>query len=254
MENKRISEAELILPSLYILSKQVGNAGVSTSDLIRILTELMKPKGADSMIINGRKNTYFSQKVRNLKSHNSLIKDGYATYENGKFFLTDEGCKYVSLHKDIIKYLFASGFRYDDIMQSLLKINKNKDEVIIPFYELVNEGRSRIITTKVAERSRKLRLVAIDYFTKNGIIKCDCCGFEFNSYYGDKYGVSCIEIHHIKPIFEYGSIGLTQSITKALENLLPVCPNCHRVIHKCGITSDGLNDFKKEIQNRKIVV
>ena len=51
-----------------------------------------------------------------------------------------------------------------------------------------------------------------------------------------------------KPIFEYEGQGVEQTIENAIENLLPVCPNCHRVIHRYHITKMQLPDFKKQIQ------
>ena len=111
------------------------------------------------------------------------------------------------------------------------------------------EGETRTMETKTYERSRKLRNAAIEHFTKNGIISCDCCGFEFKSFYGEKYGNSCIEIHHMKPIFQYASISVEQTIEEALKNLLPVCPNCHRVIHRNNITADSIPLFKQELSS-----
>lgn len=45
----QITESELILPTLYILSKEKGNF-ISTSDLILKLTEIMHPSGIDAEI------------------------------------------------------------------------------------------------------------------------------------------------------------------------------------------------------------
>ena len=67
------------------------------------------------------------------------------------------------------------------------------------------------------------------------------------TYYGDTYGKPCIEIHHLKPIFQYEGKSETKTIEDALNNLLPVCPNCHRVIHKNNITLSMLPDFKLSI-------
>lgn len=89
MDNKRITENELILPSLYLMDSSDGK--ITTSSLIKQLTNIMNPKGLDTEIFNNRNDTYFSQKVRNLKSHDTLIKSGYATYNDGIYSITDEG-------------------------------------------------------------------------------------------------------------------------------------------------------------------
>ena len=96
--------------------------------------------------------------------------------------------------------------------------------------------------------------IAIEHFTRNNIISCDCCGFNFPKYYGDVYGKDCIEIHHKRPIFQYQGDTFEQLVDSALENLLPVCPNCHRVIHKNHIGSDGIAAFIHDVQQRRIIL
>lgn len=46
---------------------------VAMSELIKILTDRMMPSGHDAEIIENRNDTYFSQKVRNLRSHGNKI-------------------------------------------------------------------------------------------------------------------------------------------------------------------------------------
>ncbi len=246
MANNRITESELVLPSLYLMA-QNPQGSIRTSELISLLTQLLKPKGIDAMILNNRNDTYFSQKVRNLKSHDTLTKYGYANYNNGTYIITDEGRKVVDKNRLNIQYILTSGFDYDDIRKSLGTVYKARTSIIIPYEEIVTEGTPKTMVTKSYERSRKLRSTAIDYFTKNGMITCDCCGFEFKSFYGETYGTPCIEIHHMKPIFQYASKSVVQTIEEALRNLLPVCPNCHRVIHKNNITADMIPLFKQQL-------
>lgn len=249
MKNKRITESELVLPSLYLM--YINGGTITTTELIGLLTQLMKPVGIDAEILTNRKDTYFSQKVRNLKSHDTLIKMGVATYEQNKYKITNIGIKYVMQNKENIQYLFSMGFDYNDIKDNLGKLYLNHNSKIIPYSELITEGEAIIKTSKITERSQKLRNIAIEHFSCNGIIKCDCCGFEFKTYYGDTYGKTCIEIHHLKPIFQYEGKSETKTIEDALNNLLPVCPNCHRVIHKNNITLSMLPDFKLSIANQR---
>lgn len=49
-----------------------------------------------------------------------------------------------------------------------------------------------------------------------------------------------LQIHHVKPLSEYGD--------NDLENLIPVCPNCHFVIHKYLRASRKLKKIKEEEQ------
>lgn len=248
MASFRISESELVLPSLYLMS--ISPQGrIDTSNLIRLLTQIMKPQGLDAQILQNRNDTYFSQKVRNLKSHDTLTKYGYAIYDNGMYQITENGKQLVKNNKESIDYILSSNFDYSDVKSTFGKVYKSRSSIIIPYNEIVMEGASKYVTTKSYERSRRLRNAAIEHFSKNGIITCDCCGFEFKSFYGDTFGISCIEIHHLKPIFQYASMSMVQTIESALNNLLPVCPNCHRVIHKNSITADMIPLFKQNILN-----
>ena len=56
---------------------------------------------------------------------------------------------------------------------------------------------------------------------------CQGCGFDFEKTYGE-IGRRYIEVHHIKPLSEgEGSIGVN-----ADTDLICVCANCHRMIHR----------------------
>ena len=63
-----ISEPELILPVLHILASRGQQ---TTSELIHLLRNLLHPTGEDLVILQGRNDDKFSQKVRNLKAHNT---------------------------------------------------------------------------------------------------------------------------------------------------------------------------------------
>lgn len=245
MGNKRIPEPELVLPSLYVMRRMGGSA--TTSQLIKELTLLMKPSELDAELLRNRKDTYFSQKVRNLKSHDTLEKSGYAIYKDKRYFITDAGLQFVQRHEANMEYLFSQCFEAADIEASLNDICLPKGDVITPYSELITEGEAVLSTSKTYKRSQKLRNAAIEHFSHHGIIRCDCCNFEFQAFYGETFGTSCIEIHHLRPIFQYAGKGEQQTIDEALGNLLPVCPNCHRVIHKNKITAAMLPNLRQEI-------
>ena len=95
----RISETDLIMPALKAMNES-PNGTISTTDLITILTNSMNPTGEDLKILKNRNDTKFSQKVRNLKSHNTMI--GLAIYtapvtqgESGTFTIATAGQTYL---------------------------------------------------------------------------------------------------------------------------------------------------------------
>lgn len=235
------------------MSKSV-NGFVSTSDLISGLTEVLHPTGVDAEILSGRSDTYFSQKVRNLKSHDTFQRDNYATNVPGGFCITSVGKEYLGAHSEALSYLFEEDFNYEDVKTAIESIASSGNRRVLPIEEIVSEGRVVTRNVQTRERSSYLRKIAIEHFTRNNIISCDCCGFNFPKYYGDVYGKDCIEIHHKRPIFQYQGDTFEQLVDSALENLLPVCPNCHRVIHKNHIGSDGIAAFIHDVQQRRIIL
>src|SRR5688572_4147560 len=89
----RIQESELYVPTLRATAARGGY--ISTSDLIDVLTEHFQPDGQDAEILDGRSDSYFSQKVRNLVSHResgtSMFTRGHATYTGDGIQLTEAG-------------------------------------------------------------------------------------------------------------------------------------------------------------------
>lgn len=96
----------------------------------------------------------------------------------------------------------------------------------------IQEGVKKLVETKIYERYSKLRTVAIEYYRKNGEIFCKACSFNYCDFYGEKIGKGYIEIHHVKPIFKYQDEELDKTIEQALKNVVPICSNCHRMIHR----------------------
>jgi len=58
-------------------------------------------------------------------------------------------------------------------------------------------------------------------------LRCKACDFDFLETYGD-VGKGFIEVHHKKPLFS-----LDEEVNVNAEtDLVPVCANCHRMIHR----------------------
>lgn len=87
MTYERIRESDLVVPALRLMSER-ADGFISTSDLIAEISEIFNPIGRDAQIIDGRSDTYFSQKVRNLICHrhgvNSFIVQELANYDEDR--------------------------------------------------------------------------------------------------------------------------------------------------------------------------
>ncbi len=108
-----------------------------------------------------------------------------------------------------------------------LKINstpviKNEDDE-----EKFPEGKEKYKFHIQRERSQTLiRVVKEKRLQKDPKLKCEICGFSFVETYGD-LGKGFIEAHHIFPISELK----VESKTKP-EDIVLICSNCHRMIHR----------------------
>lgn len=112
--------------------------------------------------------------------------------------------------------------------------------------EDIFEGAKKSITVNSYERDPKARRECINSFIKrDGRVKCQICGFDFGEVYGPEYE-NMIHVHHIVPI---SKIGMQYKLDPR-KDLIPVCPNCHMVLHsKIGESVDELRDRLKKGKN-----
>jgi hypothetical protein len=213
-----------------------ANGGyITTEELIPKLRGIMKPSGEDIKILAGRADDKFSQKVRNLKAHNTFERLGYAEYKNGIYCLSPGGKSYLEQNRDILNYLLINDFAYSDIVGSLKHIIGMRHKKTVQVFDenlIIQEGIKEIVKKEIYKRSKALRDYSLVYFSDHGGLNCHCCGFNFVRFYGREVGDNFIEMHHIKPIFQYADENLIQTIKIAVANIIPLCSNCHRMIHR----------------------
>ncbi|MBY8909190.1 HNH endonuclease [Salinicoccus roseus] len=102
------------------------------------------------------------------------------------------------------------------------------------------EGKEVFKQHLMKERNRGLVSLAKKQFLEtHGKLFCETCGFDFAEHYGD-VGEGYIEAHHIKPLSEMHMNEKTR-----VEDLMMVCSNCHRMIHrkKPWLTGDELKNL-----------
>jgi 5-methylcytosine-specific restriction enzyme A len=85
------------------------------------------------------------------------------------------------------------------------------------------EGTLSYKTVKKYERSRLNRAACIEIHGTS----CKVCGINFKDTYGE-IGEGFIHVHHINPL----SIIKKEYIINPKEDLVPVCPNCHSMLHR----------------------
>jgi 5-methylcytosine-specific restriction enzyme A len=87
----------------------------------------------------------------------------------------------------------------------------------------LSEGRLKTVTVNYYERSAKARSGCLK---AHGYV-CSVCHFDFEMTYG-AIGKEFIHVHHLRDL---ASIGKEYEINP-IEDLRPVCPNCHAMLHK----------------------
>lgn len=89
------------------------------------------------------------------------------------------------------------------------------------------EGKEIYRLHRSKERNNKLvKQAKTLYRESNPRLECQICNFSFFEIYGE-IGSNYIEAHHLFPISE-----LVQETETKIEDLLFVCSNCHKMIHR----------------------
>lgn len=112
--------------------------------------------------------------------------------------------------------------------------------------EPIIEGAKKTITVNSYERDPKAKKLCKDYYMKrDGRITCQVCGFNFGEVYGPEYA-NKIHVHHIVPVSKIGE----EYIVDPIKDLIPVCPNCHMILHAGkGISVEELRKKVKKNNN-----
>lgn len=94
----------------------------------------------------------------------------------------------------------------------------------IPTPEGLVEGAKRTIVVNAYERNPAARARCIARWGT----RCVVCNFDFAETYGPELGAGFIHVHHLKPLAEIGEA----YVLNPEEDLRPVCPNCHAMLHR----------------------
>lgn len=132
-----------------------------------------------------------------------LCKHGLAAAPQGAFKISDELKKYIDTY--INDYYHENIFPDSDNTEACV------------------EGAKISVNVNRYERSSIARKRCIEYHGDN----CCVCGMNFESVYG-KLGEDFIHVHHIKPLHEIDD----SYVVDYKNDLIPVCPNCHAMLHR----------------------
>ncbi len=107
-----------------------------------------------------------------------------------------------------------------------------------------SEGAKSSITINAYERSAKARGACIAHHG----VSCAVCSFDFEKAFGD-LGAGFIHVHHIVPLSSIRDNYEVDPVT----DLVPVCPNCHAMIHRVEppLKIEQLTEHLTKIKNGK---
>lgn len=173
--------------------------------------------------------THTTIQISNLKlfekwniDRTSLRKVSDGNYIDENYIRTYLLCK----SEDIIEYIEDEISESNNIFQqadeeveSSLEENEENSELLQT--EFIEGSRKQIVTNRY-ERSKEARQKCIEYYGA----KCFVCGFDFGETYGP-VGAGFIHVHHL---VEVSSIGEEYKIDP-INDMRPLCPNCHAMIH-----------------------
>ncbi|MCR4524125.1 HNH endonuclease [Bosea sp. 47.2.35] len=155
------------------------------------------------------------------------------TFGFGKYFTT---AKFI----DEIRWNQLRSIAYEYLDKKSQSDYNEGGEVEFP------EGKSYQVSHFERERSQKLvSLAKAKFKKKHGRLFCEACGFSFGNVYGG-IGDDFIEMHHLIPVSE-----LSEGSKTKLSDVVLVCSNCHRMLHRHRPWITSVDKLKFIMKNAK---
>jgi 5-methylcytosine-specific restriction protein A len=181
------------------------------------------------------------EKSYNYRIPHASVKKGVAGYGQSQIWYANQA-KDDKARNGAIDYVCG----IIDLNDAIIEAEYNYDELKYldrsEFLEFL-EGKSTTALAISRQRSSKARKGCIDHY---GTV-CQICGFDFEKVYGE-IGKGHITVHHIEPLFRATAKQNGEVDTDPIKDLLPVCSNCHSMLHskKETYTIDEIrNSIKK---------
>lgn len=152
-------------------------------------------------------------------------------------FLNLNQCSESEVWEKIESFWDSNTTKFEPIFDDLIAIEESEKEENTS----KTEGGIKVYISKRVERNPSLRN---DAFKIHGY-DCKVCGFNFEKMYGN-WGKNWAEVHHLKPIADKKE---TKTITDPKTDLVVLCANCHRMIHRKKSITLTIAELKNKIQH-----
>ena len=222
----KIEESEIKI--FFELAVKLHNKEISFSDAKNQLADFgINPNNANYYLyiypcllkgqlfkgtINARAMRFYLDKIFEIKGTDYLQNALLALSLHIDYYESASGSSVIENRKILNEYLVKSNIKSDDYFNE--EIDNN---------EILKEGLIKQIKVNIYERNPIARSKCIDYH--KAICKVCACDFEV------KYGIlgkGFIHIHHVVDI----STMCDEYEVDYINDLKPVCPNCHAMLHK----------------------
>jgi len=178
------------------------------------LASLTNTKGGRPTI-----NAAYGRFGRRLCSHLEIDPDEGSGSEKDRWwsiwsvgYRTNQGF-YWEMHNEVAEAIERLGW-----IKKFENESRNESNTFLPIFE----GESQRAEVNTYERSLRARRLCLEHYGSS----CFICKFDFNSKYGNK-AAGYIQVHHLRPLSEIAR----RYQVDPIQDLRPVCPNCHAVIH-----------------------
>lgn len=194
-----------------------------TKDNQDVLPDYANRIEGDLVYVEGETNHAKDQRIVNAKAKGEKVYMFYRERHHSSFVFYGQ----VELTEHIInddspsKFVFRF-LRNTAIAEGSIATEARTHGLLDEEFEPDEEGREKIRRHVVYERSRKNRTKAIELHGT----RCKVCGFSFNEVYGGDLARDFIEIHHLESISE------RQRKVDPESDIVPVCSNCHSMLHR----------------------
>lgn len=201
---------------------------------------------------------YFLRSVKKnggLKTAKSILKKRLTTPSDQKGFraLIEAGRPDLSVENLVLRPRFRKLFTERELAEAQVRLdalhdyakrvptspeNNYPDELLDE--KEFQEGAKKRVTVNAYERDPKARAACLKRYG----YACRVCGVRFQDVYGD-IGKRFIHVHHRKPL---AGRRATYRVKPTID-LVPVCPNCHAMLHTSNPPL-GVEELKAKMPSR----
>jgi len=231
----------------YEIGKKIQQKQISRIDGLKVLTDLgMKNSSANYYVynyiylltgelftgtINSYATDYYLQKILEDKGNKGL-ETALLSLSQHLDYYEDKANASVKRRRDIYE-------KYFELIENNTSESIYPDEVDPT--ETYSEGKTKQVLINSYERNPIARKKCIEHFGLN----CQVCDFNFES----KFGVLGKDFIHVHHKIDLATVGKEYSVNP-ITDLIPVCPNCHSMLHKKRPIAYTISELKQIIAKK----